>query len=465
MTWEGKMNGYDYDVAIAGAGPGGCVAAMKLSQAGWRVGLFDSAQAGTLGKPIIIEAERPVFATVGVDIPSGDMAPYHPDAMKIISSRNIEAFTLKDPDNKFPVALFQDRYVRYLLERAIHSGVIFNPGCRVEGPLLEDGRVIGMNISSSKGSGQVKAKITIDATGFPATLVRALPAEFGFEFPEASNHIVSAENSWHEAIPEKAGEAIRKGSHGENEVWTRLGGYGIYSTLFTYLSQKRNRAYVLVGVKKDYEKQMPANRILNKYIDEAGWFGKKLHGGAGYIRIRHQLDKLVDDGFMVIGEAACMVFPMHGSGLASSMYAGLLSAKAASGALRNNDVSKRALWPYSAQYQLTRGYKFAGYSVTRLSIDQLSPDKVADMMESGIMHPEDMKNGLMINDPVISPASLPERIKGLAKHPAFIPVMAKMGMTLNTVLAHYKKYPVKYDKAQFNDWRNKAAKLFEPLGG
>jgi flavin-dependent dehydrogenase len=163
---------------------------------------------------------------------------------------------------------------------------------------------------------------------------------------------------------------------------------------------------------------------------------------------------------MVVGEAACMVFPMHASGVASSMYAGLLAAKTASKALVSGDTTVRALWPYSAEYQLTRGRRLAAYDVTRLTIDTFTENDVADMLESGLMHKEDMVNGLLISDPVISLATLPERIKGLARYPHFIPALIRMGLSLNSVLAHYKKYPREYSPSMFDSWQRKKKALF-----
>jgi digeranylgeranylglycerophospholipid reductase len=454
------MARYDYDVIVAGAGPGGCIAAMKLAQAGHRVALFDSSDERTLGKPVIIEAERAIFPIVGVEAPSGDMVPYHARGMRYISARGKEAFSLDDKESRLPVSLYQDRYVRTLLETAIRSGVMFFGGHRVIAPVLSSARVTGIETESAKESAFYAAKIIIDATGFQAALVRALPEETGFEFPEDERHVVSAENSYHETISEAAERAVRLGLHADDEVLTRLGNYGPYSTVFSYLSTIRNRAYILVGLKKSMENRITARQAVNRFIDNAGWFGKKLHGGSGYIRIRHSLDKLVADGFMVVGEAACMVFPMHGSGVASSMYAGLLAAKTASQALLTGDTTERALWPYSAQYQATRGRKLAAYDVTRLAIDAFTENDVADMLESGLMHKEDMVNGLLISEPVISPATLPERIKGMARYPRFIPTIARMGFSLNSVLAHYKKYPREYRPASFDSWRQKKKALF-----
>ena len=454
------MSGYDYDVIIAGAGPGGCVAAMKLAQAGHKVAIFDSSEKNNLGKSIIVEVERRIFPIVGIDAPSGDMSPYHAQRIRYISARGKEALSLYDKEDRMPVSLYQDRYVRNLLETAIRSGANFFGGHRIIAPVVSSGRVTGIKAESLKGKITATAKIIIDATGFHATLVRALPKYMGFEFPGDERHVVSAENSWHETVPEAAEKAVRKGRHADDELWTRLGNYGSYSTVFSYLSIRRNRAYILVGLKKAMESKITARQALDKFVNDAGWFGKKLHGGSGYIRIRHSLDKLVADGFMVVGEAACMVFPMHASGVASSMYSGLLAAKTASQALISGDTTAKALWPYSAEYQLTRGRRLAAYDVIRLTIDTFTEKDIADMLESGLMNKEDIVNGLLISDPMISPGSLPERIKGMARHPRFIPSLARMGLSLNSVLSHYKKYPKEFSPAAFDSWRQKKKALF-----
>jgi flavin-dependent dehydrogenase len=455
----------DYDVIVAGAGPGGCVAAMKLAQAGHRVALFDSSEESTLGKPIIIETERSIFPIAGVDAPAGDMVPYHAECIRYISPRGKEVFSIDGRGNGTPIGMYLDRYTRALLEKAVRSGVTFLGGHRVIAPAVSSGRVTGIKFASSKGEGTATAKITIDATGFNASLVRALPEDAGFEFPGDDRHVVSAENSFNETIPGAAEEAVRLGRHGDEEVRTRLGDYGPYSTVYSFLSTRKNRAYILIGLKKTVEGRITAGRAIDDFIRDAGWFGRKIHGGSGCIRIRHSLDKLVADGFMAIGEAACMVFPMHASGVASSMYAGLIAAKTASGALFSGDTSERALWPYSAEYQTTRGRRLAAYDVTRLTIDTFTENDVADMMESGLLNKEDIMNGLLVSDPVITAATLPERIRGMARHPRFIPVLAGMGLTLNSVLSHYRKYPKEYNPAAFDSWRCRKKALFRRLLG
>ncbi len=456
---------YDYDVIVAGAGPGGCVAAMKLAQAGYRVALFDSSDESTLGKPIIIEIERSIFPIVGVDAPSGDMVPYHARCIRYISPRGKEVFSIDSREKGTPVGMHLDRYVRMLLEKAMRSGVTFLGGHRAIAPVVSAGRVTGIEFASSKGGGTATAKITIDATGFNAALVRALSDEAGFEFPGDDRHVVSAENSFNETIPDAACEAVKSGRHGDEEVRTRLGDYGPYSTVYSFLSRRKNRAYILIGLKKAMEKRITAGQAIDDFIRDAGWFGRKIHGGSGYIRIRHSLDRLVADGFMAVGEAACMVFPMHASGVASSMYAGLIAAKTASKAILAGDTTVRALWPYSAEYQTTRGRLLAAYDVTRLTIDTFTENDVADMMESGLLNKEDILNGLLVLDPVISPATLPERIRGMARYPRFIPVLAGMGLTLNSVLSHYRKYPKEYDPAAFDSWRLRKKALFSRLLG
>ncbi|HQP31878.1 MAG TPA: FAD-dependent monooxygenase, partial [Deltaproteobacteria bacterium] len=188
----------DYDVMIVGAGPGGCLAARELARQGFSVGLFDASTADALGKPIIIEAEQQIFRQVGVEPPAGDLIPYHPERIRVFSSRGHEAFSIDCKAYALPVALHLNRFVQRLLDEAIRSGVHFHGGYRAMAPLTGAGWVEGARFETSGGgTADVRARIVIDASGYHAVLARQLPPEFGIAFPEDELHVVSASNHFH----------------------------------------------------------------------------------------------------------------------------------------------------------------------------------------------------------------------------------------------------------------------------
>ncbi len=151
---------------------------------------------------------------------------------------------------------------------------------------------------------------------------------------------------------------------------------------------------------------------------------------------------------------------MEVDAIAPTVISVMLDLSSVSGELVFISTIEDKAWPYSAEYQLTRGRRLAAYDVIRLTIDTFTENDVADMLESGLMNKEDIVNGLLISDPVISPGTLPERIKGMARHPRFIPSLARMGLSLNSVLSHYKKYPKEFSPAAFDSWRQKKKVLF-----
>ena len=453
----------DYDVIIAGAGPGGCLAARDLARGGVSVGLFDASPEDRLGKPIIIEAERQIFERVGIDPPHKDLIPYHPERIRVFSSRSREAYRIDTKDGDLPVALYLDRFVQKLQGEAIRAGAKFHGGYWAIAPLCKAGRVEGVRFESSKGLQEIRSRIVIDATGFNASLTRRLPAEYGIVFPEDELHVVSAANHLHDIDPDAARAAVSRGLHGDEETRVGLGGYGSYSTVFSNLSLKDQRAYILVGLKKNYETTMPVSRAIERFREEQGYFRGEITGGAGLIRIHHSLDKLVANGFMAVGEAACQVVPIHGSGVASSLYAASLAARAALQALKNGDNSESALWPYAAEYQRTRGRILAVYDTVRLTTEKLTANDIADMLESGLMRKEDMLKGLLIQMPMPSVASIPSRLIGLLRHPRFFSKIADSGIALGKVRKHYDNYPQRYDSEKFLTWSNENKEIFGSL--
>mgnify|MGYP001767474819 CR=1 FL=1 len=458
-----RTGSVDFDVIIAGAGPGGILTARNLARCGFSVGLFDTSPEGRLGKPIIIEVEQQIFEKVGIDQPADDLIPYHPQRIRVFSSRAQEAYQIDCKQYKLPVALHLDRFVRKLLGEAVAAGVKFHAGYRAVAPLCVGGSVEGARFESSDGTVEIRGRIVIDATGFNASLARQLPPECGIVFPEDERHIVSAENHLHDIDTEAALAAVERGLTGDDETRVVVGNYGNYSTVFSVLSLKHQRAYILIGLKKTYEKILPVRTAIERFRGEHDYFKGEITGGGGFIRIHHPLDKPVADGFMAIGEAACHVVPIHGSGVASSLYAASLASRTAAQALKNGDTSETALWPYAAQFQRGRGRILAALDTVRLSLEKFTANDVADMLETGLMNKEDMVKGLLVQLPMPSLTSIPSRLSGFVQNLRVVPKLVGSGITLNQVKRHYSRYPQRYDREEFLAWSNEKKTIFGSL--
>jgi flavin-dependent dehydrogenase len=459
-----KIENREFDVIIAGAGPGGCLAALRLAQQGFSVGLFDSASEDKVGKDVVLAVESDIFKSVGLAYPEGDILAYENDLERIFSPNGKECFQIDCKEYPMPQAIHLDRLTKSIFAQALKSGVMFFGGYKAVAPLYSANRVNGARFENPDGLAEVKAGLTIDATGFSAALSRNLPASFGLRFKELGSDIVSAANRYYTIDDKAARTAIDNSLQGAEEGWNRMGKLGVYSTFFSCLSLKNGKAYVLTGCKKGYETQdISAKAAADNFIGEQGYFNEKISAAEAFIRISNSLDAPVADGFMAIGEAACQTVTIHASGVASSLFASHLAARTAAEALKAGDTSIRALWPYAAAYQTTRGANIAGLEVTRQTIDRLTVEDVNILIESGIMHKEDYIGGVLVNEPAITAASIPDRMDGFLKHPAYIPVLLKMGLTAQQVSKHYRKYPGRYDLQAFSDWRAEKDRLFNSI--
>ncbi len=451
----------DFDVVVVGAGPGGCIAARDLARAGFQVGLFDSDTRENLGKTVIIEAEKVMFDTVSVTHPNAEEIPYHPKSVRIFSGRGKEAFVLQKELPSYGIYL--DRMVKRFRADAEKSGAKFFGGFRALGPVVSEGRVAGVVFQNREQKQEARARLVIDATGFNAALLRKLDPGLGIEFEEKPGDIVVAANQFCEIDPAKAEQAVSSGRRKDEEVWNYLSPYGSYSTRYSHLSVKNKRAYILVGLKADYDMPAP-DELIERFKREQGYYGKSLYRGKGSIRIRHSLERLVADGFMAIGEAACQVIPAHGSGVSSAMYAGHLAAQAAIPALSKGQATTAELWPYAREYQSGRGAVLATLSAVRLMADSLSQDQLAAMLEQGIMTEDDLSSAFVPAFAKISISSFPRRIIGFAKNSGVIRPMARTLKAVATLRFHYGKYPRAYDPQEFAAWKEKTKRIFSSLG-
>ena len=446
------------DVIVVGAGPGGCLAARDFAVKGLKVGLFDTSTLESLGPNILIEIEEGIFRKVGVKPPTAEETPYHPRDIHTFTSGGTPGYTLSQSPSR---AVYHDKFVRALAKDAIEVGAKFYEKHKAVCPIVENERVTGVEFRVGRKKKIVHASLVIDATGYAAALVSKLGPEFGFDFTDDSEDIVEAANYMHVVHTDKAEKAIEKGLCGDEQVWIRFGKGGAYSTEMYHLSLAQKRAYILIGVKDPYRKEVPER--IKAFKEEQGYYGKKILGGQGKIRIRRALPRLVADGFMVIGEAACQVIPAHGSGAASAMWAAHLAANVAAPIIKSRPPTTSDLWPYAYQYMTGRGRVLAVYDAFRLAISDLTGDQICQLLKVGVIGAAEFINAAIPRLPQFELKYIPGQIAGIAKNPFFIKYLFKIAMNQEKVKRLYANYPRHYDPTAFVLWKEKEKTLFNRL--
>jgi flavin-dependent dehydrogenase len=184
------------------------------------------------------------------------------------------------------------------------------------------------------------------------------------------------------------------------------------------------------------------------------WIGESLYGGAGLIPLRRPYARFTAPGVALVGDAACQMFPAHGSGIGIALVAGAMLAEATSGA--DDPGDERALWRYQAGFQREHGGMLAAYDVVRRLSTRLGTPGVAEMIRSGLVGPDSTVAGLSQQWWSPPPRELPRLAAGLAARPGLaarvLPALARASA------AHriHSAYPDAPDESTLRSWSRRA---------
>lgn len=323
--------GVDYDVIIAGAGPAGGECARYIAEnSKFSVLLLDRTQ----------EIGEPKKSTAGSFQETMDVfkLPRRVAQCKI----NTSVFEGPTEEFSFPVkgyVLEFGKLKKFLVETAVHHGADLKIGATVTKPVVENGKVVGVEYNDAEGNHVVKGRIIIDATGPQATLatqlgMRKLEMKYhggGMEF-EMERLKLKRQNS----IIFKLDERYAPGGY----AW-------IFST-------GNNHAKVgvcwVTGWKNSRETKQSMVQYLEKWIREDERLKKgvsmEMHAGDAYIDA--SIKKRTADNFMMIGDASCTIQPLLGEGIRPGMYSGMFAAQTAISSLRSKNTSAKQLSAFDA---------------------------------------------------------------------------------------------------------------------
>ncbi|MFN8679052.1 MAG: geranylgeranyl reductase family protein [Thermomicrobiales bacterium] len=347
--------GATYEAIVVGGGPAGSTTARLLAEAGRRVLLLDKAAFPRHKACSDYLNPAAVHALRDMDVLDALRAarPHPMQAMRIHApgGRMFEATFREVEPGHVALGLTRHQLDHLLLQRAASAGVEVRERAHVRDLVQEQGRVVGVEVTSGGARETIRAPITIGADGHHSVVSRRLGLDLPVRWPRRTGlaaHFrgLGGLGDWgelHVAPGGYAGLALLEG--------------GLATvTLVTNVDAVAKRAGSIEAYYAAMLAEIPMVRERVAGADRVG----PIRGVGPMAR---QVRRRTGDGWLLVGDAAGFLDPFTGEGIYKALQGARLAASVVVDALDRGDASARALSPYARAYQ--RAF-FANTQVLRI---------------------------------------------------------------------------------------------------
>jgi len=360
------------DIVVVGAGPAGCTTASTAAELGANVLMLEEHPLPGL----------PVFCGEAISVETlaaAGLKPEPPIINEPIYKANFYAPNGKritiSADRVLGYTINRDIFDGLLADKAVATGVTLMVNTKAREVTKKNGVVVGVKAERHGEALLIKSKIVIGADGH-ASIVRrsALGIPYFRSFAVCAQYTLNGLN-----IQEP--DAI--------EVWLgRKYAPGGYAWVFP---KSRTVANVGIGVRAN-QATKPAILYLQDFIRQNPDLrdGAIIHKTGGICPSTGTLDKIVDDGVMLVGDAAGQTIPMTGSGVESAIHAGKMAGRVASKAIQEGDTSKTRLEEYPETFNRHWGKLMENSKKTLNIFNALNDEDLNKVSE--IVTPEQVKS-------------------------------------------------------------------------
>ena len=451
-----EKNTHTFDVIVIGAGPAGSAAAAFIRERGFTVALIEQNRFENAGPAWVNGMVPEAFDRAGLARPQGkecELADFPIVMASRKSDRRVEI------PGRVIWNISMPRLIARLLSMAKKGGVKLFPETRADRFILEGERpaVLKTVRKGKRGDGPLfRAALFVDASGSDG-LLGGIPA-----LSACSPHIagddlcIARQEDCRIADRDGARRFLDSKRIGAGTMYNLLGSAGGYSTMTVHVYPDLKTVGLLAGSIYD-ERCTPGPDMIRNFKAENPWVGKTIAGGSGLIPLRHPRVRLVAPGIALVGNAACQVFPVHGSGVGNGLYAARLLADAVDG--RGDPGAEEVLWSYACRFQREVGSVLASYDLFRKASQKLDEEHVGRMFSLGLLNEEQAVDGLRQVMPQVSLKGAAGALAAFVRAPLFVgellPVLAKMPR----VHSHYRNYPDRPDRELLEKWARVTGKL------
>ena len=337
-------------IIVIGGGPGGSTAATLLARQGFHVTLFEREvfPREHVGESLL-PASIPILETLGVidEIEAAGFTPKYGATM--VWGRDPEPWSwhFAETNASYPHAyqVWRPTFDQMLLDNAQRNGVNVHQGSRVIDASVETGAPPTVTVESADGNREThQADWIVDASGQNGFLARRLDLRTHDEFfrnlavysyyrgaqrlpePDTGNIFIEAyEHGWSWAIP-LADDVMSVGLV-VDAAWggTRLTEQTTEKFYQEQLAMTGRTASMLAGA-----------QIIDQPRVIRDW--------------SYTAQRLVGDGYILVGDAACFIDPLFSSGVHLALSSAVLASAYVTSALQDPDMREPAAEVYTQLY-------------------------------------------------------------------------------------------------------------------
>jgi len=309
------------DLAVAGAGPGGLYAALEALKRGLSVYIFDKKT--VVGAPVKCGEYFPVRREMQSLLPSAGEYMHVFDVPQTAINNTCKTLRMISPRGRE----YEFDFEAFILDRTILEQHMAREVEKLGGmiqlrtvvDLFTEDETISLGPSKAEG---VRAKVVVAADGFPSKVAKSAGI-LTDDYMTPNNIAINYEYLMTGLSVDQSVTEMYMGTQ------FAPGGYG-------WIIPKGNRsANVGIGIRTTYSKKNDGRSYLKFFLDECPLSKSKLEGGklgpmiADVLPVDGPLPRTCSEQVIAVGDAAGMVMPTNGGGIATAMISGEIAGQVA----------------------------------------------------------------------------------------------------------------------------------------
>lgn len=445
-----------YDVFVVGASTTGCWFAYKMAEQGFKVLVIEK------NLPDYVSREYDVFHMGKADMERFDLII--PEEGSPLREFSFAHSTMVSPYGNYPkacaeapvIGLHKHDYIMMMADRAKLAGAEIIYGASFTDFIYENGKIVGAKYKTEDGECEAYARIVADCSGIPAVARTKLPdTSVVGNFKLTNKDILYVVLYYAEYL--------------KNDFNPReLDGFFMQYKSWSAPSDNPNGAILGIGAfygyayaEEIFKEDFMKNVSFPEYKVERVEKGMTPYHISAY--------SLVDDGFIALGDAACHTKPTCGEGCTSSLVAGEIAVEVISNLLTSDKyLTKERMWSINKRYMNAQGKDFDSMRPLLMGIISMDYDEAEYLFKNDVMFSEKILGG-MDTGLELGLDDITDIVKGIVNgvakkdlKPSTIAKLVK-GLLYSTKVGElYDNYPAHYE--DFNEWKEKADKLWEEIG-